>query len=417
MSYIDSRSIAEIISRTLGHVDQRVVHHGKRVAYLVKKMLETTGTYDERTIRDICLIALAHDIGAYKTAEINDMLQFESDNLWDHSVYGYLFLKNLTPLSRYADIVLFHHTEKEKLYEINPENLELIEILRLADRVDVYKFIEGHHDVLAYLKSQAAQRFSSGALALFLKTEDACKIVELLCAERSWDEILDLFDRVPFTQEEIDMYIRMLVYTIDFRSRTTVIHTITTVRISLELARLLGLNPEETEQIRYGAVLHDLGKIGIPVEILEFPGKLSPQAMRVMKTHVTLTEEILDGRLDEKITKIAVRHHEKLDGSGYPRGLSGDQLTLPQRIVAVADMMSALSGARSYKTAFSKERILHILMEDSEQGKISPEVVSMVVDHYDAIMEAVDQNSQPVIAIYDSISSEYERLMKTCLAW
>ena len=70
-------------------------------------------------------------------------------------------------------------------------------------------------------------------------------------------------------------------------------------------------------------MLHDLGKIGIPSEILEFPGKLSPQAMNVMRTHVDLTEIILGDSVTRKVKDIALRHHEKLDGSGYPRGLKG----------------------------------------------------------------------------------------------
>ena len=100
------------------------------------------------------------------------------------------------------------------------------------------------------------------------------------------------------------------------------------IRDSTSTARILGMSEEQIRQIYYGALLHDLGKIGIPVEILEFPGKLSPQAMNIMRTHVNITEEILGGTIDPAITKIAIRHHEKLDGSGYPRGLKANELTL-----------------------------------------------------------------------------------------
>ena len=126
----------------------------------------------------------------------------------------------------------------------------------------------------------------------------------------------------------------------------------TTTSISYELAKRMGLKGRALSDIYFGSLLHDLGKIGIPVEILEFPGKLSPQAMRIMRTHVELTGLILGPDVEEKIRKIAMRHHEKLDGSGYPLGLTAMDLSLEERIVAVADIVSALAGTRSYKEAF-----------------------------------------------------------------
>ena len=95
-------------------------------------------------------------------------------------------------------------------------------------------------------------------------------------------------------------------------------------------------------------MFHDLGKIGIPLEILENPGRLTLEDMAVMKTHVEKTAVILNGWVSEEIRDLALRHHEKLNGTGYPDGLSASQLTLPQRILAVADIFSALTGERSY---------------------------------------------------------------------
>ena len=99
----------------------------------------------------------------------------------------------------------------------------------------------------------------------------------------------------------------MLAYSIDFRSEYTVTHTVTTVGISVEIARLLNYSAEDKQRIYYGALLHDVGKIAIPLEILEYPGKLSPQAMRIMRTHVELTGRILGQDVEEKIRKIALR--------------------------------------------------------------------------------------------------------------
>ena len=202
----------------------------------------------------------------------------------------------------------------------------------------------------------------------------------------------------------------MLAYSIDFRSEYTVTHTVTTVGISVEIARLLNYSHGDRERIYYGALLHDVGKIAIPLEILEYPGKLSPQAMKIMKTHVQISEDILRGAVADDICEIAIRHHEKLDGSGYHRGLSAAELTEGQQIVAIADVLSALRQRRSYKEAFPKEKIIEVLKEQSEKGKLCPVICNLVIDHYDAVMENADSSCEAFLSVYDNLLLEYERI-------
>ena len=122
-------------------------------------------------------------------------------------------------------------------------------------------------------------------------------------------------DELPVAGEAAS-YLDMLVHVIDFRSRHTVTHTVTTAWVAYELGLRLTKDEEAVARIYCGALLHDLGKIGVPLGILEKPGKLSPDEMAIMRTHVTLTEDILAGCVDEDVLHAAVRHHEKLDGSG-----------------------------------------------------------------------------------------------------
>lgn len=412
MAYISSRNMAGIVCRTLDYVDERLVSHGKRVSYIMLKMLQEAGEYDPWLIRDLCLVAMIHDIGAYKTEEIDNLIKFETKNVWDHSVYGYLFLKILSPLGEYAPVILYHHMPYEKLQPLHVRHERFAQILKLADRVDVYTFSEYRGVVTDYLRKTRGKMYSEDVVDLFFQAEKHTDMIFKLDSGIFWEEVLDILDQVPFTLEEIDTYLKMLTYTIDFRSEFTVIHTITTTSISMELGRLFQLTESEIDKIRYGALLHDLGKIGIPVDILESPGRLSPQAMTVMKTHVEITEEILNGEIEATVTNIALRHHEKLDGSGYPRGLSGNELSLPERIVAVADLVSALSGERSYKAVFSKEKITSILSGEMDKGTLCPVVVRMVLDHYDEIMVNAANECKPVIKVYNSMKDSYEKLIR-----
>lgn len=214
--------------------------------------------------------------------------------------------------------------------------------------------------------------------------------------------------------EECEEYLRMLIFSIDFRSQHTVTHTITTTCISCSIARLMGMEEQQIHNIYYGALLHDLGKIGIPVEILEFPGKLSPQAMKIMRTHVGITEEILGGKIHPAVTRIAVRHHEKLDGSGYPRGIGGDDLTPEEQVVAVSDIVSALLGTRSYKKAYSSDMTLSILQEQAESGKISREIVNIVSGHFEEILSDISEKNTPILSTYNGLNEEFGVLLQQC---
>ena len=127
-----------------------------------------------------------------------------------------------------------------------------------------------------------------------------------------------------------------------------------------------------------------------------------------MKSHVALTEEILKGRVPDDILHIAIRHHETLNGTGYPRGLGADSLDLPARIVAVADIVSALSEERSYKAAFPLDEVLQILWDMADSGRISSEVVRILDDNKEEIYQAARTKGQKTSEMYDKIYHEYE---------
>ncbi len=114
----------------------------------------------------------------------------------------------------------------------------------------------------------------------------------------------------------------------------------------------MGLSPAKLSELYCSAILHDIGKIATPQRILEFPGKLAPEDMGIMRHHVNHSKRILSGHAPEQIIENVYRHHEKLDGKGYPRHLERKDLNLIQRILTVADITSALNDTRSYKAEF-----------------------------------------------------------------
>lgn len=411
--YIDNKSLFEIIRRACNCVDSRLMDHGFRTAYIASRIVRAMNITDETKVRDICILALLHDVGAYKTEEISKMLQFETTDVWNHSIYGYLFIKYFSPLQNLAEAILFHHTSWEKLEEMDEVSDEvkmLAQIISIADRIDIY--MDANPDrkewCVRRIEKESGKKFMPWLADLVIKN-DLMDSLEKCADDEAFNFIMW---GEPLTQEEITEYLKMLIYTIDFRSRHTVTHTITTTSISYEIAREMNLDESYMNKVVCGALLHDIGKIGIPVEILEFPGKLSPQAMMIMRGHVGITEEIFGGVIDRTVQQIALRHHEKIDGSGYPLGLKGEDLTVGDRIVAVADIVSALAGTRSYKQAYPKERIVNIITGLKEENKIDARIVDIIEKNYDEIMEATAVRCRPVMDKYQSIQESYVSLVK-----
>ena len=129
-----------------------------------------------------------------------------------------------------------------------------------------------------------------------------------------------------------------------------------------------GLSREEIEQIALASIMHDVGKIAVPDAILNKPGKLTPEEFEVMKTHTTQGAKLLDqipqfreDSLYPYARDIALHHHERWDGRGYPEGLVGDEISIWAQIVSLADVYDALSCKRVYKDAFSREKVLEMI--------------------------------------------------------
>lgn len=419
----NNKEFINIATRAFNLVDPRLIDHGNRVSHIVHQLLQVDGTYSPLEARNLLIIASLHDIGAYKTEEIDRMVEFETKNIWNHSIYGYLFFKFFTPFCDLAPAVLFHHTPWDQLRDIEniPEQIKKgAQLINVADRADIYfenTARNNKNGFLRYLESQQDKKYSRDTVDLFHRIDmDPLmglyeKVTDKGHGREALDGFGDFLEDIPFTEEDKDSILKMLIYAIDFRSPHTVTHTITTTAISLELATLLCEREEDISDVVCGALIHDLGKIGIPVEILEFPGKLSPQAMKVMRTHVDLTEHIVGESVSREVREIALRHHEKLDGSGYPRGLKGEELDTKQRIVAVADIVSALTGTRSYKEAFAKEKTLAIINDMSDRGFIDSTVVGLMADNFDAVMEMVREKTGPILEIYDQMQGHYQELL------
>jgi putative nucleotidyltransferase with HDIG domain len=167
-----------------------------------------------------------------------------------------------------------------------------------------------------------------------------------------------------------------LVRATEFRDPYTAGHQLKVAELSQQIGRRLGLTECEVREIELGASLHDIGKIGVPFEILARPGPLSPPEFDIMRTHCEMGQQILTGvDLPPVVGDIVVHHHERLDGSGYPHGLRASAISLGVRIVAVADVIDAMSSDRPYRPSLGLDAACAEI--SANQGKrYDPDVAS-----------------------------------------
>lgn len=183
--------------------------------------------------------------------------------------------------------------------------------------------------------------------------------------------------------------IERLTKAAEFRDDETAAHLQRMSEYSRLLARKVGLDDYTSEMIRTASPMHDVGKIGIPDSILLKPGRLTPDEYEVMKKHAEIGFRILGGsesKLLQLAASIAHTHHEKYNGTGYPRGLKGDDIPIEGRIVAVADVFDALTSERPYKKAWPLERALKLLV-DGRDEHFDGELVDLFVGSMDEVLE------------------------------
>ena len=282
----------------------------------------------------------------------------------------------------------------------------LMPVLNGISLVRQFRAIPGREDIPVLMVTASDERavrvqaLEAGANDFLSKpldrTEFFARTRNMLALRRSQTR---LADRAQWLQEEVakataelrlrdSETIACISRIAEYRDPETGLHTQRMAHYSRLIAQHLGL-PADAQQLLFDAApLHDVGKVGIPDSILLKPGKLTPEEFETMKTHSSIGHQALvvgHSQLMQMAATIAISHHEKFDGSGYPAGLVGEAIPLAGRIVAVADVFDALTSARPYKPAWPVERALQLL-RDGAGSHFDPACVQAFMAQLDAVL-------------------------------
>jgi putative nucleotidyltransferase with HDIG domain len=251
---------------------------------------------------------------------------------------------------------------------------------------------------LAYAPILAREGFASYYAAPLIAQGNIKGVLEIfhrtpLNPDQEWLSFLDalagqaaiaiesttLFDDLQRANDELsqayDSTIEGWSHALDLRDKETEGHTQRVAKMTLKLAKAMGLSDKELVHVHRGALLHDIGKMGVPDEILLKPGPLTEAEWKIMRQHPQLAYEMLAPIMYLKLAlDIPYCHHEKWDGSGYPQGLQGERIPLAARIFAVVDVYDAVTSDRPYRKAWSKEKALEHIQSGSG-SHFDPQVV------------------------------------------
>ncbi|HAS6346566.1 TPA: HD domain-containing protein [Vibrio vulnificus] len=380
------------VARALDYVGVDDLNHNHRVAYIAYQCAQVLGW--EKKKQEFCFLSgLIHDCGVSQTTEhshlISDMLPSESEH---HCHIGFQALEQCELLAQFSNIILYHHTDWLHLQHapISPYEKDVAALIYLADRLDFLraKYLKNtHQDLITLYKKAITEELTLHKGSLFCPTfVDA--LITLIHKDGFWfamdathiETIPFSFNQLKWLHQDLSLSAltqlgRFIAGIVDAKSPFTYQHSLKVAELSEYLANRMGL-PKSTSKLIYVAgLVHDIGKLRTPDEILHKEGPLTENEYIHIRRHTVDTDVALKMIFpNSKLSEWASNHHERLDGSGYPYGKTAEQIDLPSRIIAIADVFQALSQNRPYRNKLSPQEITDIMRPMVIQNKLDADV-------------------------------------------
>jgi len=397
---VTSFDIAYSLSKALDLVNPLINNHHQRVAFIAGSIAKEAGKTNKE-IEDTVIASLLHDIGVVVEKEFHELVTVEDDydNELCHVLVGSFLLNGLNIFPAISMLVKYHHSPYgAKTNPLSDTDIipETSYIIHLADRIDVLldrskPALEQRDFIISKISKVAKNRFHPDHVDAFLRLADR---------EYFWFDIEEP-EKYPlikynfkFSHLNLDLdgvleTAKLLSRIIDFRCVFTSTHSAGVAAVAYKMSELMGLSEDESKSAKIAGYLHDIGKLAIPSEILYKDGKLSDDEKQLLRKHPYFTYTILNSfQIFETIKDWAAYHHERLDGKGYPFHISGEKLCMGSRILAVADVFTALTEDRPYRKAETKEGLFKIFDKMAENQELDESIIEIVKLHFDQINDA-----------------------------
>ncbi len=393
---VETKNLWSIAIDFMKNIDDKLMEFNLKFAYITY-MICKLSKVDYKTKKHLVFISCFNNVGKH----------YEGENASNPTVETYLFLKYFSPIKNDADLLL-----PEILGSKNLKNIMGYNKLKIAKKFTQYLISTNDSDEALRMIMQEDKKYGYLDIVALNRLVKKTDLFYELNSMHYKTVVYKFISKMMFSRKEKTYFFSMLSSLFEMYSSQTLYHSKVTAIISYKIARCMKIDKKQCSKIYVAGLSHDLGKVCIPLKILEKPDKLTDREYSTMKKHVEYTKMILENKMDYDIIEIAYRHHERLDGSGYPNKVPGKCLTLDQKILQVADVISALIAKRSYKEAWSIDKTIAILEDNVKNDKLDIDVVECFKQNRNKILKASIQLMNQAEKIYDRMNEEREELLK-----
>ncbi|MDD4801461.1 MAG: HD domain-containing protein [Syntrophomonas sp.] len=383
------------LSRSLDFSRHGLMRHHHRTALIAVKIGRAAGLPEDE-IFELFQASVIHDIGIISWQEKTELGTFEIDAPWQHCRRGYELMCHNVSLQHLAPIILSHH---DRWSGGNPSGLAqdhiplASRIIHLADRIEILlvktpSILDQRGLIMKRLRGFGGVYFDPALITIL--EEMAYNDSFWLDIISPWEkECLDLIVPPYRMQMETDYLLdiaNLFAQVVDAKSSFTYRHSKGVAAIAKFLGKQIGLDEKNCELLEIVGLLHDLGKLSVPNEILEKPGQLTPSEYNLMKQHAYYTYWLLKPVTQTfPLAEWASFHHERPNGRGYPFGRKGEELEPNARIITIADIVVALREERPYRSNMSWEQITKIMNNLTVVEGLDKDLVSSILDNKKAL--------------------------------
>lgn len=365
--------------------------HHRRVAIAAYHIGKYYGLNEEQ-LSDLVIASALHDIGALTVKERDELVVMDIENPHPHARLGCYMLESFPPFEKVSNIVYYHHWSYQDndsyIERVGPVPIESY-IIHVADRLDI---LTNPSASIHQQKSLLIEKITQYQGTLFHpKVVDA--FLEVSKNDIFWLDMINI-DMDQILEDgisrnlEINMDIRLMedfAFTIskiiDSRSKFTISHSFGVSRIAYELGKLLEYSEEKCRKLNVAGLLHDIGKIAIPSEMIEKKGELNQFERENVQEHVYFTHLVLHNMAGlEEVANWASHHHENHLGTGYPEHLTKDDITEEMDVISYADIFTSLVENRPYRAGLKLSQIMSLL-ENDFQTKHGTKIFKLIEQH------------------------------------
>lgn len=408
------------ITETIDLISPVVSNHHKLVAYISYHLAKQLGLNTSEQIK-LEIAGSLHDIGGLTLRERLAPTEFEYKDSDFHAERGYLLLNGLKPCLGIGKMIRYHHNSwlNGNCVGVNHEKIPFeSHILNLADRVSIL-IKEKDKNILNSVEEIREKIIERKGVVFHPEIVDA--FMEISKKDSFWlgmqylnapNFITQKINNnvVNFSHSDFEDLMIFMSRLVDFKSRFTASHSSSVAACAEIIAKYAGFSKNETKVIRYAGYVHDLGKLAIPTEILEKSGALSKEEFYLMKTHAYHTNRVLANVSGFETIRIwGSLHHEKLNGKGYPFGLKDEEICMGSRIMAVADIFTAIREKRPYREPMTKENTISVLTSMSDSYEIDSSLVEIVKNNFDELDTVREKAHEDTLFEYEEFNNEVER--------